>query len=747
MKIFRLLALLALAGTLQTVQAQTAFLCERDIAVFYPADFDSARMMPSLAIIRDLKPSGKLPARWSIKPEYSVADGKSVVSFAYPANTDLYGTGEVIGDLRRNGTEVTLWNTDNYSYNAYEGRQLYQSHPWILGVRQDGSAFGILVDNTWKQTIQLDNPIVFTSESAAPRVIVIDKKSPQEVLKTLAKLTGYMELPPLWALGFQQCRYSYFPDTRVKEIADELRNRNLPCDVIWMDIDYMDGFRCFTFDKNRFPDPKGLNDYLHDKQFKAVYMIDPGLKKDDNYFAYQQGTARDLWVKDKNGDTFIGNVWPGACAFPDFTMPEAREWWSGLYKDFMATGIDGVWNDMNEPAVFNGVNFSMPTDNIHRGGNELPQDIHLRYHNVYGMLMIRATREGILQANPDKRPFVLSRANFLGGHRYGATWTGDNVSSWDHLRVSIPMSITLGLSGQPFNGPDIGGFGENANAELLAHWMAIGAYYPFSRNHSSAGTADQEPWAFGPKTENIARTALERRYRFLPYLYTAFHEAATTGMPVMRPVFLSDPTDLALRQEQEAFLWGNDLLVIPRWSADPALPKGDWDILKLEDTDDGYQPYLALRPGAIVPMHRVVQNTSQYSADSITLLVNPLANGKAKGSLYDDAGDGFEYRNGDYSICEFTASRKGDQLRVDIQQTEGKRAAHRVYRIGFVTDGTITYSDWSDQTTLFVPYISDSQEGIDLNKLRMADFNFKDNKSLRNLSKQEPQPVPEGAFF
>ncbi|MBQ4278444.1 MAG: DUF5110 domain-containing protein [Rikenellaceae bacterium] len=747
MNIRRLLCLLAFTGTLSAAQAQTAFLCDRGIAVFYPEVFDSARLMPSLAIVRDLAPAGKLPAKWALRPEYTEENGKAVIRIAYPEGADLYGTGEVIGDLRRNGTEVSLWNTDNYAYKAHDGKQLYQSHPWILGLRPDGTAFGILIDNTWKQRFTLGNPIEIVSEGPAPRVVIIERQTPQQVMQALADLTGHMELPPLWALGFQQCRYSYFPDSRVREIADEFRTRRLPCDVIWMDIDYMDGFRCFTFDKERFPDPGALNDYLHGKQFKSVYMIDPGLKQDENYFAYRQGMDKDLWVKDKDGNVFIGNVWPGPCAFPDFTRPETRAWWSSLYKDFVATGIDGVWNDMNEPAVFGGVDFSMPEDNRHAGGGDLPADIHRRYHNVYGMLMIQATREGILTAHPDKRPFVLSRANFLGGHRYGATWTGDNASTWDYLRVSIPMSMTLGLSGQPFNGPDIGGFGGNADPELLAHWMAVGAYYPFSRNHSSAGTADQEPWVFGPEVENISRTALERRYRLLPYLYTTFREASQNGMPVMRPVFMADPADPALRQEQEAFLLGGDLLVIPRWSSDPALPKGDWDILKLEDTDDGYQPYVALRPGAIVPMHRAVQNTEQYRADSITLLVNPLPNGKAEGTLYDDAGNGFGYREGDYSLCRFTASRRGGRLRVDVRQTEGDRPSARVYRIGYVTDEGIAYTDWTASTTLYAPFRPDTQEGIDLTKLKMSERNFNGSKSLRNMMTDNPVEVPEGAFF
>jgi alpha-glucosidase len=731
------------------VSAQTSFLYKKDIAVFYPAQFEADRVLPSLAIIKDLQSMAPLPNNWKIKPEFVKEIGKNVVRIAFDSNADLYGTGEVTGDLKRNGSIVKMWNTDNYTFTKFEGQCLYQSHPWILGVRKDGTSFGIIADNTWKQDFELKNPITITTTGPFPRIIVIEKDTPQEVIMELAELTGKMELPPLWALGYQQCRYSYFPDTRVKEIADEFRKRNIPCDVIWMDIDYMDEFRVFTFDKKLFPDPKSLNGYLHDKGFKSVYMIDPGIKKDENYFVYKQGSLIDAWVKDKNGNEYNGNVWPGMCAFPDFTRPDVRIWWSSLYKEFMSQGIDGVWNDMNEPAVFNTDSTTMPYNNIHLGGEGLPKDIHARYHNVYGMLMVKASRDGILNANPDKRPFVLSRANFLGGQRYGATWTGDNASNWDYLRVSIPMSINLGLSGQPFSGPDIGGFAQNSEPELLANWMAVGAYYPFSRNHSVKGSIDQEPWAMGKKVEDVSRTAINRRYRLLPYLYTQFYKASLTGLPIMQPIFMSDIKDTTLRKEQECFMLGSDLLIIPRWSNKPALPKGDWDILKLEDNDDGYQPYVALRSGAVVPIGKVIQNTGEYSTDSLTLLINPQKDGSATGQLYDDAGDGFAYKKGDYANYHFTGSKfKKKGLKVKIEKSDGqlkKDISH--WRVGYVIDNNIIYSAWNIGNECIVKMITDDQDGIDLSKLKMSDANQRENKSLNGLFKRRKIQIKSGENF
>lgn len=682
-----------------------SYSCGAGIAVFYPETFDSVGLLPSLALVAEPARVGNLPRRWQIKPRFSVEEGVNVIAIPVGKETDLYGTGEVVGPLRRNGATIATWNLDNYVYALNKGKNLYQSHPWILGVRPDGSSFGILVDSPWRLEITLSDTARITTEGPAPRVLVIERDDPASVVKALGDLTGKMEMPPLWALGFQQSRWSYFPDARVKEIAGEFRKRNIPCDVIWMDIDYMDGFRVFTFDPARFPDPAGLNAYLRERDFKAVYMIDPGIKKDTLYDVYRQGTAGDHWVKDKEGREFNGPVWPGPCAFPDFTRPETREWWRGLYEKFLAAGVDGVWNDMNEPAVFRVESHTMPEDNLHRGGGGLPPGPHARYHNLYGMLMVQSTREALLRYRPDKRPFVLSRANFLGGQRYAATWSGDNASTWEHLRLSIPMTLTLGLSGQPFNGADIGGFGGSARADLLAHWMAVGVYYPFARNHSVQNSADQEPWAFGEKVEQVSRRAVNRRYLLLPYLYTLFREASVTGLPVVRPLFFADARDTSLRREEQAFLLGQDLMVTPRWAKNPRRPGGAWETFRLEeDDDDGYQPLLAIRPGAIIPVNKVIQSTADYAADSITLLVNPASDGSATGFLYDDDGDGFAYKNGDYALHRFSVSRREDAtLQLDVERVEGEREARRQYRIGLVSGGAIIYSGWSDAATRQFP--------------------------------------------
>ena len=687
------------------LNGQTSFLTADGIAVFYPSGFDSAQTLPSLAIEKDLIAWKGIPSDWELIPDFAVENGKSIAKITYEGTVDLYGTGEVVGSLKRNNTEVILWNTDNYAYSKAGGKRLYQSHPWILGVRNNGFSFGIIADNTWEQSINLVNPITITSEGPSFRIIIIEKKSPQEVLKTLAELTGKIELPPLWALGYQQCRFSYYPDSKVKEIASEFRNRNIPCDVIWMDIDYMQNFKVFTFDSITFPDPAGLNNYLHSINFKSVWMIDPGIKKEKGYFVYDQGLAGNYWVYNNKNEEFNGNVWPGKCAFPDFTMPETQQWWASLYKEYIETGIDGVWNDMNEPAVFNSPGGTMPDDNIHRGGGLLPPGPHLRYHNVYGMLMVKATRDGIMEASPGKRPFVLSRANFLGGQKYAATWTGDNTSTWNQFKMATPMVLNLGLSGQPFSGPDLGGYGGSPDSVLFANWISVGAFYPFCRNHTVKRSSPQEPWEFGKNVEDISRISLQRRYRLLPYLYTLFREAAQTGLPVMRPVFFADIKDTTLRSEQESFMCGDDLLIIPKWSLNSALPGGVWKTISLagEDSEnDTYLPDLKQRGGSIIPVGPDIQSTVEYDTDSLTLLVCLDQKNRAKGTCYVDAGEGFAYRDGDFEVDVFRAKKAGrNSLKVKcFRKGEMQTKGGRYYKVGVVTDSGIVYSDWQNKSKM-----------------------------------------------
>lgn len=677
LKIVGVLGMLCFTGWLSAhnVKMEKEVIVGDGIAKFVPKGFNLSQM-PSFALKAEPQEKGMLPSNWQLYPIVEKKKGHASAYLDVPQGTSLYGGGEVTGPLLRNGQSIKLWNTDSGAYSVDNGKRLYQSHPWVMGVRPDGTSFGILFDTPYKAELTTtDERINFETEGELFRIFVIDRESPQAVIKGLAELIGTMPMVPRWALGYQQCRFSYTPASRVIEVADTFRIKRIPCDVMWMDIDYMDGYRIFTFNPQTFPDPAALNRDLHIRGFHSAWMIDPGAKVDSTYFVYKSGTANDVWVKTAQGKEFHGDAWPGACAFPDFTQPKTVRWWADLYKDFLDKGVDGVWNDVNEPQISNTPTGTMPEDNKHLGGDKIPAGPHLKYHNVYGYLMVKASREGIMKARPQNRPFILTRSNFLGGQRFAATWTGDNASWESHMTMSVPMILTLGLSGQPFSGADVGGFLFNPDADLFGRWMALGAFYPFSRGHACAGTINKEPWAFGQKVEDVSRMALERRYVLLPYYYTLLHEASETGMPIMRPVFFADPKDTLLRAEEQVFLIGENLLVVPEWAQNPALPKGIWRNLSLipGDDKDSYQAKLKIRGGAIIPTGKIIQNTNEKSLDPLTLLVCLDEKGEAHGTLYWDEGDNWSFKDGNYSFQHFTAIRTADnKVQVKITQKKGK---------------------------------------------------------------------------
>lgn len=677
LKIVGVLGMLCFTGWLSAhnVKMEKEVIVGDGIAKFVPKGFNLSQM-PSFALKAEPQEKGMLPSNWQLYPIVEKKKGHASAYLDVPQGTSLYGGGEVTGPLLRNGQSIKLWNTDSGAYSVDNGKRLYQSHPWVMGVRPDGTSFGILFDTPYKAELTTtDERINFETEGELFRIFVIDRESPQAVIKGLAELIGTMPMVPRWALGYQQCRFSYTPASRVIEVADTFRIKRIPCDVMWMDIDYMDGYRIFTFNPQTFPDPAALNRDLHIRGFHSAWMIDPGAKVDSTYFVYKSGTANDVWVKTAQGKEFHGDAWSGACAFPDFTQPKTVRWWADLYKDFLDKGVDGVWNDVNEPQISNTPTGTMPEDNKHLGGDKIPAGPHLKYHNVYGYLMVKASREGIMKARPQNRPFILTRSNFLGGQRFAATWTGDNASWESHMTMSVPMILTLGLSGQPFSGADVGGFLFNPDADLFGRWMALGAFYPFSRGHACAGTINKEPWAFGQKVEDVSRMALERRYVLLPYYYTLLHEASETGMPIMRPVFFADPKDTLLRAEEQAFLIGENLLVVPEWAQNPALPKGIWRNLSLipGDDKDSYQAKLKIRGGAIIPTGKIIQNTNEKSLDPLTLLVCLDEKGEAHGTLYWDEGDNWSFKDGNYSFQHFTAIRTADnKVQVKITQKKGK---------------------------------------------------------------------------
>ncbi|XP_050232019.1 uncharacterized protein LOC126680835 isoform X2 [Mercurialis annua] len=640
---------------------------------------------------------------------------QQIVKLEFPNGTSFYGTGEVSGPLERTGKRVFTWNTDAWGYGPGT-TSLYQSHPWVLVVLPNGEALGILADTTQRCEIDLrtESRIKFIAPASYPVITFGPFASPAVVLKFLSRAVGTVFMPPKWALGYQQCRWSYDSAKRVSEVAKTFREKGIPCDVIWMDIDYMDGFRCFTFDKERFPDPQSLVKDLHDIGFKAIWMLDPGIKFEEGYHVYDSGSKSDVWIQGADGRPFIGEVWPGPCVFPDFTQLKVRSWWASLVKDFISNGVDGIWNDMNEPAVFKSVTKTMPQSNIHRGDGELGgcQD-HSYYHNVYGMLMARSTFEGMKSADENKRPFVLTRAGFIGSQRYAATWTGDNLSNWEHMHMSISMVLQLGLSGQPLSGPDIGGFAGNATPKLFGRWMGVGAMFPFCRGHSEMGTSDHEPWSFGEECEEVCRLALKRRYRLIPHIYTLFYVAHTVGTPVATPTFFADLKDPSLRKIETSFLLG-PLLVYASTNADQgtdklqhALPKGIWLRFDFDDSHPDL-PTLYLQGGSIIPLGPPHQHIGEASlSDDLTLLIALDEYGKAKGVLFEDDGDGYEFTKGGYLLTHYVAELQSSVVTVRVSEIEGswKRPKRRLH-VQLLLGGGAMVDAWcmdGDDVTIAVP--------------------------------------------
>ncbi|KAJ3681640.1 hypothetical protein LUZ60_014213 [Juncus effusus] len=615
----------------------------------------------------------------SFVPGCECAYGQQKVEIKFPAGTSFYGTGEASGPLERTGKRIFTWNTDAWGFGPGT-TSLYQSHPWVLAVLPDGKSVGILADTTRRCEVDLGEECVVRIISAAsyPVITFGPFGSPNEVLMSLSRAIGTVFMPPKWSLGYQQCRWSYDSAERVIEVAETFRKKGIPCDVIWMDIDYMDGFKCFTFDKETFPDPKSMVDKLHVNGFKAIWMLDPGIKKEDGYFVYDSGSESDVWVQKSDGTPYVGEVWPGPCVFPDYTQEKTRSWWAQLVRDFMSNGVDGIWNDMNEPAVFKTVTKTMPDGNIHRGDTNLGgKQNHPFYHNVYGMLMARSTQEGMKMGDSTKRPFVLTRAGFVGSQRYAATWTGDNLSNWEHLHMSLSMVLQLGLSGQPLSGPDIGGFAGDATPKLFGRWMGIGSLFPFSRGHSEKGTIAHEPWSFGEECEEVCRLALLRRSRLIPHLYTLFYLAHINGSPVATPLFFNDPQDNKLRTVENAFLLG-PLLVCSSTLSDKSshelahvMPSGTWLPFDFGDSHPDL-PILYLQGGKILPVGLPYKHVSEAKQDDdLTLIIALDKNGRAEGLLFEDEGDGYGYINGEYILTYYSAEMHNSIVTVKVSKTEG----------------------------------------------------------------------------
>jgi alpha-glucosidase len=589
--------------------------------------------------------------------------------------TLYYGLGEKTGWLDKRGERYTMWNTDVYAPHVPDVEALYVSVPFVLHAEPTNGSLavhGLLLDNPGRTVFDFrahDDAYVTEAETGDLDFYIVPGPQMRDVIRRYTALTGRLRLPPLWSLGYHQSRYSYMTEDEVREVAAELRRRDIPCDAIHLDIHYMDGYRVFTFDPVRFPDPAGLVADLRDQGFHVVPIVDPGVKRDPGYGTYVRGIQGGRFCKRLEGDVYIGEVWPGPSAFPDFTDAAVRAWWGEEHRVYTDAGIDGIWNDMNEPAVFNDAK-TMDGDVMHAcDGHPQP---HREVHNLYGLSMMRATYEGMKRLL-GRRPFVLTRSGYAGSGRYGAVWTGDNRSYWEHMELALPMVLNMGLSGIPFAGPDIGGFSHHATGELLARWTQMGALFPFCRNHSAIDTRRQEPWRFGPQVEAVCRAALQLRYRWLPYLYTLFEESSRTGMPVLRPLVLEYPEDTRTWRVHDEFLLGPHVLAAPVLRPGQRhrlvfLPPGRWRDVHTGEVHEGPAHIVVeaplermpvfVREGALLPEFPPVPCADLQRVSNLELALYGEPDGASQCfSWYEDDGASFDYETGAFNRYEAVVER------------------------------------------------------------------------------------------
>jgi alpha-glucosidase len=636
-----------------------------------------------------------------------------------PLDEHYFGLGDKTGTFDRRDQAYRMWNTDAYAWQESTD-PLYKDIPFYLSYRA-GTSLGVLIENTWPCSFNfgkaLDDTFQYRAEGGVPDIYLLYGPSAKHVLSSYAWLTGPTPLPPLWALGFQQSRYSYMTQSRVLEVAKHLRQDKIPADAMYLDIDYQEKNRPFTVNTATFPDLAGMVADLHRQKFHVVAITDPHIANlpDQHYTAFDSGIAGGDFLKNADGSVYVGPVWPGPSVFPDFLRQQTRAWWGSLYKDFVHDGIDGFWNDMGEPSVFNeqktipdGVVYPVDEPGFARRTAS-----NREMHNVYGMENSRATFDGQLTLRPDVRPFVLTRASYAGGQRYAATWTGDNSATWNHLRLTTPMLKNLGLSGFSLVGADVGGYAGTPSAELLTKWIEIAAFQPLDRDHAEKATGDHEPWANGPEQEQIRRRFIEERYKLLPYFYTVMEDNTRTGLPLLRPLFLEFPDAAPDKHPLDIdgdvageFMVGPDLLVAAAPFPDKTddydvrLPSTGWYDFwtgvrvgkdQAQSVTPGLQPEarkgplvsvvrihpdlkslpVFVRPGTILPIAPLVQSTDEKPRGSLTLRVFPGDN--CVGQLYQDDGTSFAYKRGQFLRMTFTCnvSTQTGALAIHVGKHEG----------------------------------------------------------------------------
>ncbi|HFF9315277.1 TPA: glycoside hydrolase family 31 protein [Clostridium perfringens] len=588
-----------------------------------------------------------------------------------------YGLGEKGGDLNKKGCYTENFNTDDPETDD-DSITYYKTIPFYVALKEEAT-YGIFFDNSFRSYFdmgkEMGDRIFFGAIGGQIQYYFIPGENIKEVVKNYTTLTGRMEMLPLWSLGYQQCRFSYFSQEEVRELVKTFEEKDIPLDVVYLDIDYMDGFRVMTFKTPNFDDAAGLIGDLKEKGIRTITIIDPGVKVDEEYDVFKRGKEGNHFTKKLDGEMFIGAVWPGDSAFPDFSNKDCREWWKSELKKFISEhGMDGIWNDMNEPCVFNNDHKTMLETCLHNSDNGVIE--HKEFHNRYGFEMSRCSKEAQEELHPNERGFSMTRATYAGGQRYSSVWTGDNMSLWSQMRMSISMNANLGISGFSFVGNDVSGFGLDSSEELFIRWMEMGPFIPIFRNHSNMYTRRQEPWAFGPRAEKIAKKSIELRYELLPYIYDLYYISHKEGLPIFRPMIMEYEKDMNLLNMREQFMLGENMIVAPvlyegERSKTVYLPKGSWfNYFTMEKLQGGKwyklpceldEILVFVKEGAIIPTYNKKFRNVKERPKNILLKV---FGENAKGFHYNDDGHTMEYLEGKYTYMDIKVVDGKEELKL-----------------------------------------------------------------------------------
>ncbi|MCD5323440.1 MULTISPECIES: glycoside hydrolase family 31 protein [Pontibacillus] len=619
----------------------------------------------------------------SMKYGSGYENGKPYVFKDTSKNEDFYGFGEQAGKLNKRGESIGMWNNDAYDYSK-DTKYLYTTVPFFIGLK-DEKAYGIFFDNSHRSYYEMasesDDYYYFYANDGQLTYYFAYGPEIQDVVNRYTELTGSMQRPPKWSLGLHQSKWGYKTADEIKNIVDTYREKDIPLDAVHLDIDHMNGFRNFTWGEDFTNDPKAFNDYLESKGVSSVAVSDPGIKKDPGYYMYDEGTENGYWATNPDGSAYVGEVWPGESVFPDFARKEVQDWWAESHATIMDAGVDGIWNDMNEPAVFDTATKTQPLD-VQYGDMD-----HAEFHNMFAHYEAEATDQAFDVNKNNTRPFILTRDMYAGSQRYATLWTGDNASTWEALQMSTPMNNNVGLSGIPFVGNDIGGFAKRPSGELFARWLQMGMFNPFSRIHADNGSTvafdteakdipGQEPWQYGQKVEDISKKYIEMRYKLMPYLYNTFIQASMDGTPIQQPLVYQFQKDENTHDIDQQFMFGESLMVAPivekgATSKEVYLPKDEkWIDYWTGEEYKGGQTItkeadlstipLYVKKDSIIPKRNVQQYTGEKPLEN--LILDTYVEDQSNYTFIEDDGSTEDYQDGEFNKTQFHVQKQNKFL-------------------------------------------------------------------------------------